>query len=88
MVCCVWQGIVCSGIAYYVQGVVNKSRGPVFVTAFSPLSMIITAVLAAIVLAEQVHLGRYNFIPNYIRICRLLSRISIVVLKIHKLCKN
>lgn len=53
------QGIVCSGIAYFMQGVVNKSRGPVFVTAFSPLSMIITAVLGAIVLAEQVHLGRY-----------------------------
>lgn len=52
------QGVVCSGIAYYVQGVVNKARGPVFVTAFSPLCMIITAVLGAIILAEQVHLGR------------------------------
>lgn len=54
-----YSGIVCSGIAYYVQSVVNKSRGPVFVTAFSPLSMIITAVLGAIVLSEQVHLGRF-----------------------------
>ncbi|KAG6432621.1 hypothetical protein SASPL_104202 [Salvia splendens] len=52
-----YSGIVCSGIAYYMQSVVNKSRGPVFVTAFSPLSMIITAVLGAIVLSEQVHLG-------------------------------
>ncbi|KAG8378280.1 hypothetical protein BUALT_Bualt08G0121100 [Buddleja alternifolia] len=52
-----YSGIVCSGIAYYIQGVVSKSRGPVFVTAFSPLSMIITAVLGALVLAEQVHLG-------------------------------
>lgn len=58
------QGIVCSGIAYYMQSVVNKARGPVFVTAFSPLSMIITAVLGAIVLAEQVHLGRYSFIHS------------------------
>ncbi|KAK6132009.1 hypothetical protein DH2020_034235 [Rehmannia glutinosa] len=53
----VYSGIVCSGIAYYMQSVVNKVRGPVFVTAFSPLSMIITAVLGAIVLSEQVHLG-------------------------------
>ncbi|XP_047342224.1 WAT1-related protein At1g21890-like [Impatiens glandulifera] len=53
----VYSGVVCSGIAYYVQGVVNKSRGPVFITAFSPLSMIITAILGAIVLAEKVHLG-------------------------------
>ncbi|XP_073315239.1 WAT1-related protein At1g21890-like [Primulina huaijiensis] len=52
-----YAGIVCSGIAYYLQSVVNKARGPVFVTAFSPLSMIITAVLGAIVLSEQVHLG-------------------------------
>lgn len=54
------QGVVCSGIAYYVQGVVNKVRGPVFVTAFSPLCMIITAVVGAIVLAEKMHLGRYT----------------------------
>ncbi|KAJ8551203.1 hypothetical protein K7X08_000573 [Anisodus acutangulus] len=52
-----YSGIVCSGIAYYVQSVVNKVKGPVFVTAFSPLSMVITSVLAAIILAESVHLG-------------------------------
>ncbi|BFG19111.1 hypothetical protein CerSpe_053850 [Prunus speciosa] len=53
----VYSGIVCSGLAYYAQGVVSRERGPVFVTAFSPLCMIITAALGAIVLAEQVHLG-------------------------------
>ncbi|XP_052204293.1 WAT1-related protein At4g08300-like [Diospyros lotus] len=53
----VYSGVVCSGIAYYVQGLVNRVRGPVFVTAFNPLCMIITAVLGAIVLAEKVHLG-------------------------------
>ncbi|KAL3513631.1 hypothetical protein ACH5RR_026348 [Cinchona calisaya] len=52
-----YSGVVCSGIAYYMQSVVNKARGPVFVTAFSPLSMVITAILGAIVLAEQIHLG-------------------------------
>ncbi|GAV84117.1 EamA domain-containing protein [Cephalotus follicularis] len=53
----VYSGVVCSGIAFYVQGVVIKQRGPVFVTSFSPLCMILTAALGAIVLAEQVHLG-------------------------------
>ncbi|XP_015867099.1 WAT1-related protein At4g08300 [Ziziphus jujuba] len=53
----VYSGVVCSGMAYYVQGMVNRERGPVFVTSFSPLCMIITAALGAIVLAEQVHLG-------------------------------
>ncbi|KAF5442495.1 hypothetical protein F2P56_035147 [Juglans regia] len=53
----VYSGVVCSGITYYVQGVVSRERGPVFVTTFSPLCMIITAVLGLIVLAEQIHLG-------------------------------
>ncbi|KAH7567883.1 hypothetical protein ACOSP7_009885 [Xanthoceras sorbifolium] len=52
-----YSGVVCSGIAYYVQGVVIKERGPVFVTSFSPLCMIITAVLGALVLGELIHLG-------------------------------
>ncbi|KAK4788691.1 hypothetical protein SAY86_020010 [Trapa natans] len=53
----VYSGVVCSGIAYYVQGFVIKERGPVFVTSFSPLCMIITAVLGFVVLSEQIHLG-------------------------------
>ncbi|GMI78404.1 Usually multiple acids move in and out Transporters 17 [Hibiscus trionum] len=52
-----YSGIFCSGIAYYVQGVVIRKRGPVFVTSFSPLCMIITAILGAIILAEKIHLG-------------------------------
>jgi len=52
-----YSGIVCSGIAYYVQGIVSRERGPVFVTSFSPLCMIITAALGAIVLSEKTHLG-------------------------------
>ncbi|KAK8580254.1 hypothetical protein V6N13_143371 [Hibiscus sabdariffa] len=52
-----YSGIVCSGMAYYVQGIVIRQRGPVFVTSFSPLCMIITAALGAFILAEKVHLG-------------------------------
>lgn len=52
------QGIFCSGLAYYIQGVIMKDRGPVFVTAFSPLSMIIVAVMGSFILAEQMYLGR------------------------------
>ncbi|XVE99520.1 hypothetical protein REPUB_Repub03eG0206100 [Reevesia pubescens] len=32
----VYGGVICSGIAYYVQGVIMQTRGPVFVTAFNP----------------------------------------------------
>ncbi|KAM3224666.1 hypothetical protein ACQJBY_057818 [Aegilops geniculata] len=53
----VYAGIVCSGVAYYVQGIVSKQRGPVFVTAFNPLCMIITAVMGSIILKEEITLG-------------------------------
>ncbi|KAJ0877018.1 hypothetical protein HanPSC8_Chr11g0495301 [Helianthus annuus] len=52
------QGIVCSGVAYYVQGIIMKERGPVFVTAFNPLCMIIVAFTGSIFLAEKTYLGR------------------------------
>ncbi|GJN00371.1 hypothetical protein PR202_ga17796 [Eleusine coracana subsp. coracana] len=53
----VYSGIVCSGVAFYVQGVVTQARGPVFVTAFQPLCMIITAVLGSTILKEEITLG-------------------------------
>ncbi|KAJ3695920.1 hypothetical protein LUZ60_001297 [Juncus effusus] len=53
----IYAGIVCSGVAYYVQGLVMKQRGPVFVTAFNPLCMIITAVVGSIILGEEITLG-------------------------------
>lgn len=52
------QGIICSGVGYYVQGVVMKTRGPVFVTAFNPLSMIIVAIMGSLILHETMYLGR------------------------------
>ncbi|WOG91067.1 hypothetical protein DCAR_0310315 [Daucus carota subsp. sativus] len=52
-----YAGIVSSGIAYYVQGLVMEKRGPVFVTAFSPLMMIIVAIMGSFILAEKIFLG-------------------------------
>ncbi|XAR55582.1 hypothetical protein NMG60_11035694 [Bertholletia excelsa] len=52
-----YTGIISSGITYYVQGLVMKTRGPVFVTAFNPLCMIIVAILGSCILAEKLHLG-------------------------------
>lgn len=53
----VYSGIVCSGVAFYVQGIVTRARGPVFVTAFQPLCMMITAVLGSTILKEEITLG-------------------------------
>ncbi|KAJ3676533.1 hypothetical protein LUZ60_003945 [Juncus effusus] len=52
-----YAGIVTSSIAYYVQGLVMQSRGPVFASAFSPLMMIIVAILGSFILAEKIYLG-------------------------------
>ncbi|CAJ1896983.1 unnamed protein product [Sphenostylis stenocarpa] len=54
----VYSGIVCSGMAYYIQGAVMKDRGPVFVTTFNPLGMVIVAIMGSFFLAEQMYLGR------------------------------
>ncbi|XP_020244936.1 WAT1-related protein At1g21890-like [Asparagus officinalis] len=54
----VYSGVICSGIAYYIQGIVMKEKGPVFVTAFNPLCMFITALMGSIILAEEITLGR------------------------------
>ncbi|PPD91807.1 hypothetical protein GOBAR_DD11255 [Gossypium barbadense] len=52
-----YAGIVTSSISYYVQGMVIKKRGPVFATAFSPLMMIIVAVMGSFILDEKIFLG-------------------------------
>lgn len=55
-----YAGIVSSSLAYYVQGLVMQKRGPVFVTAFSPLMMIIVAVMGSFMLAENFYVGGYG----------------------------
>ncbi|CAI9102759.1 OLC1v1001079C1 [Oldenlandia corymbosa var. corymbosa] len=52
-----YAGIVTSSLSYYVQGVVMKTKGPVFATAFSPLMMIIVAIMGSFILAEKIYLG-------------------------------
>ncbi|XP_008788560.1 WAT1-related protein At5g07050-like [Phoenix dactylifera] len=52
-----YAGIVTSSIAYYVQGLVIQRRGPVFASAFSPLMMIIVAIMGSFILAEKIYLG-------------------------------
>ncbi|CAN1747013.1 WAT1-related protein At2g39510, partial [Linum perenne] len=58
LLACVYTGVICSGVAYYAQGVVMRSRGPVFVTAFNPLGMVIVTIAGAFFLSEELYLGR------------------------------
>ncbi|ONK78493.1 uncharacterized protein A4U43_C02F19360 [Asparagus officinalis] len=52
-----YAGIVTSSLAYYVQGLVMQERGPVFASAFSPLMMIIVAIMGSFMLSEKIYLG-------------------------------
>ncbi|KAI3453709.1 hypothetical protein Pfo_010372 [Paulownia fortunei] len=54
----VYGGVICSGVAYYVSGIIMKEKGPVFVTSFNPLNMIIVAVMSSFILAEQLDVGK------------------------------
>uniref|UniRef100_A0A0A0LHB8 WAT1-related protein n=1 Tax=Cucumis sativus TaxID=3659 RepID=A0A0A0LHB8_CUCSA len=52
-----YAGIVTTGVAYYVQGMVMKRRGPVFVTAFGPMVVVIVAFMGHFILAEEIYVG-------------------------------
>ncbi|CAK9176497.1 unnamed protein product [Ilex paraguariensis] len=54
----IMAGIIASGVSYYVSGLIIKVKGPVFVTLFNPLCMVIVAVMGSFILAEQMDLGR------------------------------
>lgn len=53
----VYAGVVTSALAYYIQGLCIRVKGPVFATAFTPLMMIIAAVMSSIILSESIFLG-------------------------------
>ncbi|KAG0471239.1 hypothetical protein HPP92_015785 [Vanilla planifolia] len=52
-----FTGVICTGVSYYVQGMVMKVKGPVFASAFSPLCMIITSLMGSIFIQETISLG-------------------------------
>ncbi|XP_078446678.1 nodulin MtN21 /EamA-like transporter family protein [Wolffia australiana] len=52
-----YAGIVTSSLAYYMQGLVIQRKGPVFASAFSPLMMIIVAIMGSFILSEKIYLG-------------------------------
>jgi hypothetical protein len=59
------QGVVIFGITLYVQTLVIRQKGPVFMTAFRPLATIIVAIMGLVILRDALYLGGY--------VCGLLS---------------
>ncbi|CAA0842231.1 WAT1-related protein [Striga hermonthica] len=56
----VYGGVIVSGLTYHMSMVIMKEKGPVFVTAFSPLSMVIVAFLSSFIFAEQMTIGKVS----------------------------
>ncbi|KGN50537.1 WAT1-related protein At2g39510 [Cucumis sativus] len=54
----VYSGVICSGVTYYIQGVVMQTKGPVFFASFNPLAMILVAIMSFFILSEIMFLGR------------------------------
>jgi len=60
-----WQGIVVSGITYWMQVWVIEKKGPVFTAMFTPLALVITAIISAFLWKEKLYWGRSILIMNY-----------------------
>ena len=60
------QGIVGSGAMVTVMAWCVRMRGPLYVSVFSPLMLLIVAIAGSLFLDEKLHLGRsalYNLFP-------------------------
>ncbi|KAM7489842.1 hypothetical protein LguiB_027326 [Lonicera macranthoides] len=53
-----YSGLICTGLSYYISGIIMREKGPVFATAFNPLSMVIVAIMGSFILSEQLDIGR------------------------------
>ncbi|CAN1142829.1 WAT1-related protein At2g37460 [Linum perenne] len=54
----VYSGVVCSGISYYLQGMIMRVKDPVYLTSFSPLCLVVVAIASSILFAEKMSVGR------------------------------
>ena len=52
------QGVVGSGVAFSLMSWCIQRRGPLYVSMFSPLLLIIVAVVGWAILGEKIYFGR------------------------------
>ncbi|CAN6288593.1 unnamed protein product [Urochloa humidicola] len=53
----VYAGVLASGVMLVVMSWCVKRRGPLFVSVFNPLMLLVVAVLGSLLLGEKLHLG-------------------------------
>ncbi|KAK0601029.1 hypothetical protein LWI29_020704 [Acer saccharum] len=54
-----YLGVLSSGVTLAVMAWCISKRGPLFVSIFNPLALLVTAVASSLVLQEKLHLGRF-----------------------------
>ena len=47
------------GLVIYLQTLATRQKGPVFMTAFRPLSTIIVAIMGLLILGDALYIGGY-----------------------------
>ena len=52
-----FQGVVIFGITVNVQTLAIRLKGPVFMTAFKPLSTLIVAIMGLLILGDALYIG-------------------------------
>lgn len=57
IMCCLYSGIMGSGVAYYLQVLCISKMGPLFSAMFSPLCAVMTTILAYFFLGEELYVG-------------------------------
>lgn len=51
------QGIVCSALAFCLMSWCIETKGPLYVSVFSPLLLVIVAILSWALLEEKLYIG-------------------------------
>eukprot|EP00257_Ricinus_communis_P009481 XP_002528209.2 WAT1-related protein At4g30420 [Ricinus communis] len=57
LICCLFAGIVSSGLSFFLQAWCISQRGPLFTAMFNPLGTVIVTVCAAMFLHEEIYMG-------------------------------
>lgn len=65
------QGIVGSGIGFSVMAWCIQVRGPLYVSMFSPLLLVVVAIVGWAILGEKIRVGRYVILRTTIN-CNIL----------------
>ncbi|KAH7854115.1 hypothetical protein Vadar_010270 [Vaccinium darrowii] len=57
LACCLYAGIIGSGVSFFVQAWCISRRGPLFCAMFSPLATVVVTIFASIFLHEEIYIG-------------------------------